>query len=623
MPLRDDILKPLPGDNPSGANLRYDPITDAIKEARREDLDVAQGEWKTALKTADYPQVIKLASDALAKRGKDLQIAVWLVDAHIRREGFAIIPACFEFLYQLLDQFWDTLYPEIEDGDVEIRAAPLDWLGVRLEQPLSFLPVTASGLTYAQYKQSRLVGYEQDATTDERRVAREQAIKDGKPTAEEFDDAVASTSREFYEELQNSLASALPKLRELTEFCDEKFGDYSPSFVKTRTIIENIAQQVRIFLSKKAPAPAAVPEPTPISVVVVPVPTPVAIPVAVPAEPLAVQPVAPAAAPTTYGMEPSGLDDAIRRTGVICRYLREKTIYDPAAYLVIRAFRWGELRAKAPEIVPAMLQAPPMELRAELKGHFVSSAWDAVLNVTENAMEMPCGRAWLDLQRYTVQALEKKGTYYTLIGGSIRSALHSLLTELPGLLDQTMTDDTPVANPETRTWIMDEVMSGVVMSPVAAPVPAASVFVPPPPPPPVAEQKPPELEPDEDTSSGDVFDEALAAVQSSRPEEGLALISNQLASERSGRGRFRRRTQLAHLLMAGGHREIAVPILEQLAAEIDERHLQDWERGEALAYPVDLLLRCLDLNGSDSTNRKQLYARLCQLDPVRALKASS
>ena len=96
MPLRDDLLEPIPGDNPSGNNLRYDPITDKIKEARREDLDVPQGQWKTALKTADYPQVIKLGGEVLAS-AKDLQIAVWLVDAHVRREGFALLerPSAF------------------------------------------------------------------------------------------------------------------------------------------------------------------------------------------------------------------------------------------------------------------------------------------------------------------------------------------------------------------------------------------------------------------------------------------------------------------------------------------------------------------------------------------------
>ena len=34
MPLRDDLLQPIPGPNPGGTNLRYDPVYEKIKEAR-------------------------------------------------------------------------------------------------------------------------------------------------------------------------------------------------------------------------------------------------------------------------------------------------------------------------------------------------------------------------------------------------------------------------------------------------------------------------------------------------------------------------------------------------------------------------------------------------------------
>src|SRR5690348_15409929 len=99
MPFRDDLLNPITGDNPSGINLRYDPVTDKVKEARREDTEAPQGAWKTALKVADHAQAIKLAGEALATRGKDLQLAVWLVDSHVRREGFVALAPGFSFLH--------------------------------------------------------------------------------------------------------------------------------------------------------------------------------------------------------------------------------------------------------------------------------------------------------------------------------------------------------------------------------------------------------------------------------------------------------------------------------------------------------------------------------------------
>src|SRR5215467_15835667 len=98
MSLRDDLLKPIAGPNPGGVDLRYDPIYDKIKEARREDDDAPQGEWTTTRKVAEWPLVIKLAKDALTTKSKDLQIAAWLTEALIRREGFAGLNSALDLL---------------------------------------------------------------------------------------------------------------------------------------------------------------------------------------------------------------------------------------------------------------------------------------------------------------------------------------------------------------------------------------------------------------------------------------------------------------------------------------------------------------------------------------------
>ncbi len=43
MPVREDLLQPIPGPKPGGASLRYDPVYDKLKEARRED----RARWPT------------------------------------------------------------------------------------------------------------------------------------------------------------------------------------------------------------------------------------------------------------------------------------------------------------------------------------------------------------------------------------------------------------------------------------------------------------------------------------------------------------------------------------------------------------------------------------------------
>src|SRR5688572_27240048 len=157
MPLREDILNPIPGDKPSGENLRYAPVYDKIKEARREDDDAPQGEWQTERKVADWPLVIKLTKDALSKKSKDLQLAVWLTEAMLRREGIAGLRGGLDLLDGMVDQYWDSLFPAIDDGDVEMRAAPLEWAGSRLDLSVRQAAANRSGHTFIQYTASRLI----------------------------------------------------------------------------------------------------------------------------------------------------------------------------------------------------------------------------------------------------------------------------------------------------------------------------------------------------------------------------------------------------------------------------------------------------------------------------------
>src|ERR1035438_1130084 len=105
MPLRNDLLNPISAENPAGENLRYAPVYDKIKDARREDDTAPQGEWKVERKTADWALVAKLASDAIATKSKDLQLAVWLAEAMLRREGVAGLREVLDLTRGLIETF--------------------------------------------------------------------------------------------------------------------------------------------------------------------------------------------------------------------------------------------------------------------------------------------------------------------------------------------------------------------------------------------------------------------------------------------------------------------------------------------------------------------------------------
>ncbi len=119
----------------------------------------------------------------------------------------------------------------------------------------------------------------------------------------------------------------------------------------------------------------------------------------------------------------------------------------------------------------------------------------------------------------------------------------------------------------------------------------------------------------------DVFELAQQAVKKGRAQEGIELLMREMAQERSGRGKFQRKSQLAQICVATGHQTIAFPILQDLAGEIERRKLEDWEEPQMVAHPLTLLYRCL-AKEAPPEERQKLYAWICRLDPLQALNVA-
>ena len=597
MPLRDDLLNPIPGENPSGASLRYAPVFDKIKEARRADDDAPQGEWKLERKTADYALVIKLAGEALATKSKDLQVAAWLTEAILRKEGFQGLKAGLDLIKGLIDNFWDTLYPEMEDGDAEMRAAPLEWLGTRMEPALRGVPLTRTGANWFQFKESRAVGYEAAADTDVKVEARNAAIAEGKMSAEAWDSAVAATPKEFYSGMEETLDGILDVLEILKIIGEEKFGDVAPSFGPMRTTLEEIRHTVHGLLQKKREVEPDEGAEAPASRESAEAPAP---------EPSWQEP-APAKPKPRGGpiaAEPADQDDAFQRVTAVAAYLRRADPSNPLPYLLLRALRWGELRAAGTDVDANLLEAPPTGTRQALKKAANDSDSPQVLELGESAMGLPCGRGWLDLQRYVFRAANELGYYQ--VASAIRAEVNGLLADYPALRQAGLLDDTPAANSETQAWL-DEI----------APAPPAEAAYEPPPMEEATEAS--WASPDGGPEIVDANEVALQAAKSGRPQEGIEILMREATAEKSGRGRFQRRLQLAQLCMSVGYERIAHPILEQLASEIDSRGLEGWEAASAIAQPLALLYRCLEKLNTAPDLKQKVYDRICRLDPLQAL----
>jgi type VI secretion system protein ImpA len=597
MPFPDDLLNPIEGPNPSGANLRYDPVYDKIKEARREEDQPPPGMTERDRKVAENPLVIKLATDSLTNKTKDLQLAAWLTEALLKQKGFAGLKDGLALCHGLVDKFWETVYPELEDGDVQSRGAPLGFVGTKLEIPLKLVPVVEkASYSLLDYQQSREVGYEDQAKTDDAKKKRAAFVKEGKLTPEAFDKAFEETPKKFYAQAEQDLDACLETLTQLKKICDQKFGDDGPAFGPLQSSLDATRHLIHSFLQKKREK-----EPDPVEVTAS-------------AESVEGEAQAEATGPVRTGVlisletssEPPDRIDAIRKVAEAAAFLRRREPTSPASYLMLRGLRWGELRAAVDLADPTRLEAPPTDLRRHLKRLLLDKKYEPLLEAAESAMALPCSRAWLDLQRFVVEACDALGGGYEAIARAIRSELKALITDIPQLLDATLMDETPAANAETRAWLVSLSQGPSEQTPAAEPPLRVSA-----------------------SSNGmgsrwpgqptDAYASALQALREGQERKAFEILQQDIARKRSGRERFRRRMQLVEICASTNKGNVAQPILDDLAAAIENHKLDDWEDPGVVASALATIMKMSTRIQADKAQQQKLFERICRLDPAQAL----
>ncbi len=618
MPLSDGLLEPIAGDNPSGANLYYEKIFDQIKEARTEDTELGSaGAWERTLKKADHALVIKLASETLSKRTKDLRLVGWLIESHIKREGMTILPAALELLWKMQDAFWDTFYPEKDDdGDLGLRVTAVEAPINRIAGLLRTLPITKAGHSAAQYTESRRVGYEEAADNSDKRAARQDAIDQGQIAPEDFDAGLNSTPKAALVAIETALTQSAEVLDGMGVFHEEKYGDDYPGLNKLSSAIEEVKQTVAALLYEKRktdPDPVeqeAEPEEEEEAPSIFDEPSAVEEPEE---RPVAAAPKKAAAKSTGFGGVPTTVEQAQAAVLAGALFLQTDTMSSPVPYLVCAGLRFGETRLAGAYPSSDFGVAPPTETRQALRKLANDGSWDELLTTGLKTLAEPCARTWLDLHRYLWRAASSNG--YEALAVAVLSTVRGLLQDLPEMRTWSMDDDTPVANAETQQWLDNEVVPPAP-EPVMqeAPAEAEPVYVPPPPPPPSSSED------GDGPSRPDIYEQAVALLKARKPGEAIQMLVRDVELQPSGRAKFQRRVQVAQLCVTAGQQTIAYPILQELSREAERRNLDTWETGKMLAQPLALLLKCLDKRGGSAEDKEALFERLCRLDPEAAFE---
>ncbi|RMT83064.1 type VI secretion system protein TssA [Pseudomonas viridiflava] len=320
MPIRDS----------AGEDMSFSSLFDQIKEARRADADyLTQGDWQTDLKQADWEQVVQLASAGITEQSKDLMLVAWLGEGLAHRYHFRGIRFSLALAQAMLEDFWESLFPSLEEG-VEERATRLTWLNNTLSSVVRTLPITqGQGYSLLKYEESRQV----ENLARQNSSAMNQALEEGKINAELFQRSVVLTDTEHLHRKYAEMSECLAACQQLQTSIDAVFERDAPSFLGLNDVLTHARQLVERLLKERgveiAPTPGQSSEDS------------------TAAEPVKELPVTKTeiASPVNAPMRtvPLNRDEAFALLQGVVQFFKQTEPHSPVPYLVERAIKWGNM----------------------------------------------------------------------------------------------------------------------------------------------------------------------------------------------------------------------------------------------------------------------------------------
>lgn len=316
----ESLLNPISDTAPCGEDLSFSAEFDAIIELRRQDdATLDQGEWVTALKSADWAGVQAHCADLLAHRSKDLRLMMWWAEARAMNAGYAGLQEGLEACNLMCERYWEGLHPLPDGADQEERSGNIGWFLNRIVTLAAVCPVT-QGLSGVYNLQQLQRAKAFQGHPDRGAQAGEDVL-----TLDRFNKALKDTPRDFVKATLSALEACLTLLARWQSLLDARLGANGPGFVPAREAliqacheVQRLAREVGIFQPDK-PAPAT--------------------------------------GEDVEGSDLTLLEQSSRaRTGPLCTpeqaiaqlrevaaFFRETQPHSPVAYLVEKAAHWGEM----------------------------------------------------------------------------------------------------------------------------------------------------------------------------------------------------------------------------------------------------------------------------------------
>jgi type VI secretion system protein ImpA len=254
----EQLSAPISDEQPAGEYLRYEGTYDRIREARREDdPSLTQGIYKTELKKADWKEVARICTEALAHRSKDIQIAAWLTEAWLRLDGFAGCRDGLLLLADLLKKYWPVLHPELNKGDPSDRVGTFVWINEKLSMQLKLIPITspqANDLLAYSFADWEMACHLEQLAEREPNAPRSPDTA-GQVTLMRFQSSVMMTTTQSYLKLFDEMNGTGEACLALDALLEEKLGNQSPGLQRFIEALSGIQHLVADILHARPDEP--------------------------------------------------------------------------------------------------------------------------------------------------------------------------------------------------------------------------------------------------------------------------------------------------------------------------------------------------------------------------------
>ena len=240
----DALIAPIDGSRHGvGEDLIFDPRIDAIVAARQEDDPLlAQGNWVTELKVADWDFVKNQCADLLSHTSKDMKLALWYVDALSHTDHLAGISQGLSLLQALNDEYWLTMYPPLdgEEDSMDIRAGLLSWFVKALTddiKQLSLADTKAGNYNYNYYLTAR--------DHDKQRQQNPDSETSNQLTLSDYNHAIKTSSETWQQALMANLRAVTEQWQTLTDQLNNLMGMDAPVFAPVTDLLVALTQHLR------------------------------------------------------------------------------------------------------------------------------------------------------------------------------------------------------------------------------------------------------------------------------------------------------------------------------------------------------------------------------------------